>query len=759
MSKSASEGAGRRAARHDQERIRLGLAIQRSRATVYTLAGAFGLTAIWLDFVDASWVQILVVLLLAYASTGTIYLLYRQQRARRRFRDLSPPWLICDMVLITWAIHLSGGIDSPWFPWYLANISAAAFVSGETGAFVIAVLDTACYLGLLWWRGDVSGPGPEMYRPLANMVFMYAASFFFLRGVTHLDRRQRQISAMRNEERRQVDELQRLAGELDLRTRALQVANLELREAGQLKSQFLANMSHELRTPLNSIIGFSELLLSRPPEGLESPHSRFLGHIHSSGRQLLELINDILDLAKIEVGRMELQPATVQVDTLVRGVVAIARGNLKPREATIETVLPSPPVTMVADPARLKQILYNLLSNAIKFSPEASPVRITVRALDAEQSPFGCTAVLFSVSDHGIGIEPRHQRVIFEEFRQVDGSSHRLYEGAGLGLALVKRFVELHKGVITLDSEPGRGSTFTVVLPREVMAEPAREHVSFEGPVVRITSDRAILVVEDDTDAYQKIAEQLALTEYTPVRAHNGEEALEMVRVAPPAAIILDIVLPGIDGWEVLKHLKGEPRLRAIPVIIVTLLETRELGLTLGADDYFVKPVEGRLLSERLRQLTDPCRAAGAKVLVIDDDPASHEILDAELAPRGYHLLHATSGDEGLALAREHHPDLLILDLVMNAMDGFEVASALRQDPETAGLPIIALTAKELTREERGRLNGNIEAYLRKASTSQAALVAAVEGLMARRADPPSSPDDEVSFHGPGERSSCEGVG
>jgi signal transduction histidine kinase len=431
----------------------------------YSLAGAVGLISAHLGLVNATFIDIVVAMVAAYVTCGIFYLAYRAQGVGGGNLNLAPAWLVCDAALITWGVHLSGGVDSAWFPWYLANFAAAAFVLGQGWALVIALIDTAAYLCLLFVRGELSDLA-ALSQPLLRMIFLCGASFYFLRGVSSLRRRQRHIRRRRADERRQLDEFRQVTEELDQSTRELQAVNHELREATRLKSQFLANMSHELRTPLNSIIGFSEVLLKRLADQLSARHLRFLENIHFSGQQLLAMISDILDLSKIEVGDMEVQPITLSLDPVVEGVVRIVKGDVRDRRIEIETHLPAKPLRLEADPSRFKQILYNLVSNAVKFSPDGSSVEVRAQQLAATESPLGVASVELAVVDYGIGISQRDQSVIFEEFRQVDGSLTRKFRGAGLGLALVKRFTEIHGGVVSVASEPGEGSTFTVVLPQ-----------------------------------------------------------------------------------------------------------------------------------------------------------------------------------------------------------------------------------------------------------------------------------------------------
>jgi CheY-like chemotaxis protein/anti-sigma regulatory factor (Ser/Thr protein kinase) len=380
------------------------------------------------------------------------------------------------------------------------------------------------------------------------------------------------------------------------------------------------------------------------------------------------------------------------------------------------------------DLAKFKQILFNLLSNAVKFSPPERP--ITVRAQQIGET------IAFSVRDEGIGIDPKDHEVIFEEFRQVDGTAKREFGGTGLGLALVKKFVELQGGQVRVDSEPGRGSTFSFTLPLSVKAavvsrvqvlSPVEE--SAEAPV----ADR-VLVVEDDAHAYDLIASALTSAGYLSIRARHGEEAIRLARESRPCAVTLDLVLPGLDGWEVLKRLKNEEVTRDIPVVIISMIENRELGVALGADDYFVKPVDRERLLDKIRKLTSG-RATRARLLLIDDDAAVHALLEEELAALGYTIESAFTGESGIRVAREALPDLIILDLMMPGMSGFEVADALKEDAATANIPILVLTSKEISADDRRELQSKVTTFVQKGKSAREHLVREIRRLERRRAN------------------------
>ncbi|MCU0291097.1 MAG: response regulator, partial [Thermoanaerobaculaceae bacterium] len=518
------------------------------------------------------------------------------------------------------------------------------------------------------------------------------------------------------------------------RAEALAEANARLLEADQMKSRFLATMSHELRTPLNSIIGFSTILRTRIGDQLDPRYLKFLDNIRTSGEHLLAMISDILDLSKVEAGRLELHPETVQVPGLVDGVCDIVRALAKERRIEVAVDVPSDLPEVTADPVRVKQILLNLLSNAVKFAYEGSTVRVAIGVLEAEASPLHVRALSLSIADRGIGIAPADQHVIFEEFRQVFQTDGRTYGGTGLGLALVKRLVELHRGSITVDSTLGEGSTFTVVLPVQFEGnETSGPHVTLAAAV----EGTRVLVVEDDPAAFERIRHDLQGAGYQVAWSRTGTDAVALAMDQHPAAIVLDIVLPGRDGWDILRDLKGHPETSRIPVIIVSVLANHELGLALGAEAYFTKPVDREHLLARLAELVPQPPATEPSVLLIDDEATLHELVDEMLRGHGYQLRHAFSGTEGLEMSHLDPPDVIILDLMMPGIDGFEVATRLKADPATRGIPIVVLTARDTTREERLRLRGKIEVLLNKGDSGTTKLAPLIRSLLAHR--PPAT--------------------
>ena len=504
----------------------------------------------------------------------------------------------------------------------------------------------------------------------------------------------------------------------------LQIKNQLAEEANRAKSTFLANMSHELRTPMNAIIGFSEILAERLESKIEPKYLGFLRSILSSGQHLLSIINDILDLSKVEAGRMEIFPERFPVRAAIESVCAVMRG-MSARKSLAFTIDIADDVTDIeTDLAKFKQVLYNLLSNAVKFSGSGAEIIIRARREISAEIREGLAV---SVIDQGIGIPDEHMMRIFDEFHQVDSAMSRQHGGTGLGLALVKKFVELQNGSIEVRSGVNRGSEFTFRLPMKF------EGVSIPSPIVQpdgsvIPPGPRVLVVEDEDTSFESLQAYLQSAGYVAVRARTGEEALRLAKTMSPTAVTLDIVLPGMEGWDVLRKLKSDPATADVPVVIVSLVDNRELGLALGADDYFVKPVDWPRLLRRLSVLTARS-PRGGRLLVIDDDASVHEMLETELSRQGYSIAKAYNGTEGLEMAQRTLPDVIILDLAMPGVSGFEVAAALREKESTAKIPILIFTAKELTAGERESLRRGVSGLVTKGSSAGSRLISAIRGL------------------------------
>ncbi len=509
----------------------------------------------------------------------------------------------------------------------------------------------------------------------------------------------------------------------------LKEANAQLQEANKHKSVFLASMSHELRTPLNAILGFSELLIDAPAgQHPAATRLRFLHQIHTSGQHLLGLINDILDLSKIEAGQMELRLQTVSIAAVADQVCETVEPLAAQKKIRLETDVDGAG-EIEADAGKFKQMLLNLVSNAIKFTPDGGLVTISGKRM--------ADAAEIAVSDTGIGIARSDQSRIFNEFQQVDAGIDRQQQGTGLGLTLTRRFARLHGGDVRVDSEPGKGSVFTIHMPLIATTQPAAESSSGLAADAKGNAARPlVLVVEDDPPASELLTRQLERAGFRTEVVRSGADAVSHAQQSKPVAITLDILLPGLDGWEVLTRLKQDPATSSIPVIVISVVDNPDLAMALGAVDYFVKPVPAKDLIERLRRFQ--LGAAGARgktqVLVVDDERANRDWLREVLEPAGFGVISAIGGREAIELARSRLPDLVLLDLMMPEVSGFDVVEALRADQSTSATPIMVLTAKDLTDEDKRQLNGRVSRILQRGSTGASDLVSMLRQVVPHEA-------------------------
>jgi signal transduction histidine kinase/CheY-like chemotaxis protein len=515
--------------------------------------------------------------------------------------------------------------------------------------------------------------------------------------------------------------------------RQLERQSAALEVASRHKSEFLASMSHELRTPLNAIIGFSEVLLERMFGELNERQDDYLRDIWSSGKHLLELLNDILDLSKIEAGQMVLNRSEFAARESLEYCLSLVRERALKQRILLSLEVDPQVGVLDADRLRFRQVLLNLLSNAVKFTPDGG--RVDVRASIRDQD------LVVEVADTGPGVAAEDRQRIFDSFQQgarLPGQA----EGTGLGLTLSKRILELHGGRIWVESEAGKGSTFGFALPAG-SGEPALTSVPQAGLDSGLPAELApgpgptVVVVEDDRRSFDLLRVYLEAAGARVVSARDGEEGLDTVRRLSPAGVILDILLPGIDGWEVLARLKADPRTTAIPVIVVSMLDERGRGFALGAAEYLVKPVgKDQLLAALYRAAAMPERKH--TVVAIDDDPLAIELVRASLEPEGWTVLGAATGQEGLALIRERQPSAVLLDLLMPGMDGFEVVEALRADPDTKSVPVVILTSKSMTQQDKERLQGRITYVARKTEFDLSGLAGLLRWASTSRQSPAS---------------------
>ena len=496
----------------------------------------------------------------------------------------------------------------------------------------------------------------------------------------------------------------------------LEEKNLRLQEAYRLKSEFLSNMSHELRTPLNSIIGFSEILIDGKFGALNERQNRFLNNVDQSGRHLLGLINDLLDQSKIEAGRLQVMRQPSSMHSLVSEAIATLQplADGKSLAMGMESTGESLPLVS-ADVVRCKQVLYNLLSNAIKFTPPGG--RVSVRMALTSDGKRVSTAV----SDTGPGIAEDDLGRLFTPFTQLERTRDLRASGTGLGLALSKQLMGLMDGDINVMSVVGRGATFTISLP--VHSEVARP-VAVITPKAERNSPLA-LIVDDETSAQELLDLTLREGGYRTIYASTAQEALDLARSKQPQVITLDVFMPGIGGWDLLRILRSDPETSAIPVIMVTISSDRSKAFSLGAVEHLMKPIGGKALLDALARHTFITKVTDrpVKILVVDDDPKQIDLIRASLEPVGFIVASAKTGRDGVTAALNDLPDLVLLDLILPDISGVEVVELLRKNEATQTLPILLVTGHELEAIDLARLNIDVQAILNKGSQSPAMLL------------------------------------
>ncbi len=508
--------------------------------------------------------------------------------------------------------------------------------------------------------------------------------------------------------------------------RALKDKNIELERASRMKSEFLASMSHELRTPLNAIIGFSEALKDGLMGQTSELQHEYIDDIFSSGQHLLSLINDILDLSKVEAGMMALELEAVDLNSLLSNSLTIVREKAAAKNVTLELDIGTDLGTQQLDVRKTKQIVYNLLSNAVKFS--ASGGKVILRARQVPRSGVGILPgnwpahrfaladneheefLKICVSDHGIGISQDNMTKLFQAFSQIDSSLARKFEGTGLGLAMVKQLAELQGGTVAVASEEGEGSHFGAWLPLRRPSPfpiPAWRMVGTASMPASAPKERFALVVEDNDQAAELARLLLEAEGFTVLRAASAEAALLMAPQQVLSLITLDIRLPGIDGWSFLQKIRQDSTMARVPVVIVAAIVDRDLALASGASATLQKPISRAQLKASLSALgLNAAPEHTCTVLVVDNDPKAVEVIAGFLPPPAYAVVRAYNGSEAITLAQRLQPDLIVLDLMMPGVTGFDVVDALRGDETTARIPILIVTAKHITMHDRSALSG-----------------------------------------------------
>jgi signal transduction histidine kinase/DNA-binding response OmpR family regulator len=491
-----------------------------------------------------------------------------------------------------------------------------------------------------------------------------------------------------------------------------ETAREDAEEANRTKSSFLANMSHELRTPMNAIIGYSEMLMEEAEDVGQDDFIPDLKRIHGAGKHLLMLINDILDLSKIEAGKMTTFCETVDISAVVDEVRATVTPLIQKNSNTLVIDVAPEIGTLYTDLTKLRQTLFNLLSNASKFT-DGGTITLSASALPESDS------VVFKVSDTGIGMTPEQLSKLFQAFTQADASTTRKYGGTGLGLAISRKFCQLLGGDITVESTENVGSTFIVTLPRTspVITDTPDAPVVQTAAVVQestqpIDGRPVVIAIDDDPDMLTLLSRNLSREGYAVVTASTGQEGIRLVNELQPVAVTTDILMPGMDGWMVMDAIKSNPATSKIPVILVSVSDTRDMGVSLGAFEFVSKPVDWNRMAIILRGIA---ATASGHLLVVEDDADMRALWLRNLAKDGYSVETATNGRDALLQVTAKRPAAILLDLMMPEMDGFEFLARLRSTPEGARIPVIVVTAKQLTEADTAFLKDRVQAVMQKA--------------------------------------------
>ena len=522
--------------------------------------------------------------------------------------------------------------------------------------------------------------------------------------------------------------------ELARATSEAQEARTTAEDANRAKSAFLANMSHELRTPLNAIIGYSEMLQEDARDLGEEHFVADLQKIHSAGKHLLGLINDVLDISKIEAGKMDLFLETIDVPVMIEDVVSTIRPLVQKNGNTLNVECEENLGPMRADATKVRQALFNLLSNACKFTDKG-----TISLQVTRERGSGAGHFVFRVRDTGIGMSSDQMNKLFKAFTQADASTTRKYGGSGLGLAITRHFCQMMGGDVTVESVPGSGSTFTIKVPAVVVSSKHERHdTAFISKEARVTEAApgasTILVIDDDPTVHDLMRRFLTKEGYRVAIAPGGKEGIAMARELKPDLITLDVMMAEMDGWAVLTALKADPQVAEIPVIVLTMFDDKEMGFALGATDYMTKPINRDRLVSVLRRHHhghSPCQ-----VLVVEDEPSIRQMVRRVLEKEGWTVREAENGKAGLQAVAESKPSVILLDLMMPVMNGFDFIREMRKNKDWQDVPVVILTAKDLTVEDRQQLKGNVERVLQKGDYNREQLLSEVRELVKHRVQP-----------------------
>ncbi len=502
----------------------------------------------------------------------------------------------------------------------------------------------------------------------------------------------------------------------------LQLQRGEAVRANEMKSRFLANMSHELRTPLNSILGFSELLHDQSAGALNDKQMRWVANIRTAGRHLLQLINDILDLSKIEAGQLTISTEKFVLSAALPEVLSVIRPLAMAKQIVIEQHVESD-ILVSADRVRLKQVLYNLLSNAVKFSPPKSTIFVSA----AKEGPF-CR---ISVRDQGMGIPADKVDFIFEEFSQLDTPDSRdVVHGTGLGLAITRRLVEKQGGTISVKSQLGQGTEFVFSIPLADTTTQIKEVRQIQGP--RLRERPLVLAIDDESAALEVLSEHLHAAGYDVSTAMTLQDGLRMARELVPDVVTLDILMPSGSGWAVLADLKSDASTAHIPVVVVSILDRQDVGFALGASDYLVKPIQKSSLLSTMRRLLGGARER-SRVLIVDDNLDDLNVMTEVAVTAGFDTETATTGGEGLRKLNNSDPNLVLLDLMLPDLNGLEVLEKIRNEPRFANLPVVIVTAKDLTSDEMRVIERSATAHVQKVESWKKDVLRRMESTLRKR--------------------------
>ena len=590
---------------------------------------------------------------------------------------------------------------------------------------ILLVLMAFFFLGYVGTSFFVFTEITQVLMILVGVVFLFGALFVYLvvriGSLTIGDLQQTMFS------------MDQLEDEVETRTAELTAANQELRrsetdlaqardealKANRAKSVFLANMSHELRTPLNAILGYSEMLQEDAEDLNAGEMVSDLQKIHSSGKHLLVIINDILDLSKIEAGRMTMYLDEFDISLMLNEVVSTIQPLIAQNNNELKAIIGDNLDLMYADQTKVRQIMFNLLSNASKFTENGI---VTLDAQRVQQD--GLERYVFEVRDSGIGMTPEQMKQLFQPFMQADPSTTRLYGGTGLGLAITKRFCEMMEGKIEAKSTLDVGTSFTVSLPVNV---PPRQTESLSTGRLRPFGEQHVLIIDDDPIVRDLMQRFLVKEGFHAELASGGQQGIDMARQLLPDLITLDVMMPDIDGWSVLSQLKADEATADIPVIMLTMLDDRERGFSLGATDFVSKPID----RERLLRVIQRHQSAKSDevALIVEDHEPTRQMLQKMLEKEGWQVDTAANGRIALEHTRNQKPAIILLDLMMPEMDGFQFAVAFRKQAGMQHIPIIVVTAKDLTEEDHKRLNGYVEMIVNKEAYSRDTLLNEVRQL------------------------------